>query len=193
MTEFCQWNGGENKESILAHIILLNPPCSLISPTNWSIVELCRAEGRATRWKEPGLLNHGAVPHPQNTHSKLVCEQEINFYCPESLIFWGYLSQQLHCTESTFMSIERLSNLLMVTQLLRGNRFKSECFVFRKHVINCYLIIFPFSKLIFIIRNIIFFYSWFTIFVGSHWTESKVWEKEKIISSNKLSDFISLY
>lgn len=36
------------------------------------------------------------------------------------------------------MSIERLSNLFMVTQLTRGNRFTSKWFAFRNHVINLF-------------------------------------------------------
>lgn len=77
----------------------------------------------------------------------------VNFYCPESLIFLGCLLQWLDCTESTFMSIERLSNLLTVTQLVRGSRCESKWFVFRNHVINCYLILFRFHKFFFIIYN----------------------------------------
>ena len=50
----------------------------------------------------------------------------------------GYLSRQSHCTESIFMSIERLSNLFMVTQLTRGNKFISKWFAFRNHAINLF-------------------------------------------------------
>lgn len=65
------------------------------------------------------MLNHCTVCHPQNTCSELLCEQEINVYHFESLILWGCLLQQLVYTESTFMSIEKLGNLLKVTESVR--------------------------------------------------------------------------
>ena len=55
-----------------------------------------------------------------------------------------------------------------------------------------YSIIFPFYNFILIIKNIII-YTWLTIYEGSGWTKSKGWDREKIISSSKLSDLRSLY
>lgn len=72
-------------------------------------------DGEAIGWKEPGFLNNWmeeSHPPTRNVNLRLLCEQEVYFYCVEPLYIWGsFCYRRLHYPNSHNFYVKSVSLL----------------------------------------------------------------------------------